>query len=80
MRKITISSFRGTTDKYGNEKEKEYDKEKVNVTGWNFTSIHEQVGYYSFTKIRALPHNVCQVDGDNPNNITSNMYTSISLC
>lgn len=33
MRKITISSFRGTTDKYRNEKEKEYDKEKVNVTG-----------------------------------------------
>ena len=66
MCRITISSFRGTTDKYRNEKE--YDKEKVNVTSRNFTSIHEQVGYYSFTKPGALPRNVCQVDGDNPNN------------
>lgn len=66
MRRITISYFHGTTGKYRNEKE--YDKEKINVTGRNFTSICEQVGYYSFTKTRVLPRNVCQVEGDNPNN------------
>jgi hypothetical protein len=34
-------------------------KKKINVTGRNFTSTHEQVGYYSFTKPRVLLHNVC---------------------
>lgn len=75
MHKITINSFHSTSDNFffwGNtsdkyRNEKEYDKEKINDMGRNFTSIHE-VGYYSFTKTRALPRNVCKVDGDNPKN------------